>query len=47
MLAFEDEARSLGYDAVRLNVFGGNTRARGLYDSLGYTEIAVAMSKRL
>jgi len=47
MLAFEDEVRSLGYDSVTLNVFGGNTRARGLYGSLGYTEIAVEMRKSL
>jgi len=47
MLAFEDEVRSLGYDSVTLNVFGGNTRARGLYESLGYTEIAVEMRKSL
>ncbi|HEX3331210.1 MAG TPA: GNAT family N-acetyltransferase [Gaiellales bacterium] len=47
MLAFEDEARSLGYDSVKLNVFGTNSRARRLYDSLGYTEIAVEMTKRL
>jgi ribosomal protein S18 acetylase RimI-like enzyme len=47
MLAFEDEARALGHDVVKLNVFGGNTRARGLYRSLGYAEIAVEMTKRL
>ncbi len=47
MLAFEDEARALGYDVVKLNVFGGNARARGLYHSLGYAEAAVEMTKRL
>jgi ribosomal protein S18 acetylase RimI-like enzyme len=47
MLAFEDEVRTLGYDLVKLNVFGGNARARRLYDSLGYTEVAVEMTKRL
>jgi ribosomal protein S18 acetylase RimI-like enzyme len=30
-----------------LNVFGGNTRARGLYRSLGFVETAVHMQKRL
>jgi len=47
MLAFEDEVRSLGYGSVKLSVFGGNARARALYASLGYTEIAVEMTKRL
>jgi ribosomal protein S18 acetylase RimI-like enzyme len=47
MLAFEDEARALGYDLVKLNVFGGNAPARRLYDSLGYAEVAVEMMKRL
>jgi ribosomal protein S18 acetylase RimI-like enzyme len=30
---------------LRLNVFGGNEPARGLYRSLGYREDAVSMSK--
>ncbi len=47
MLLAEDEARRRGFDRVALNVFGGNTVARGLYRSLGYEEDAVAMSKRL
>jgi ribosomal protein S18 acetylase RimI-like enzyme len=47
MLFAEAEARRRGLDRVALNVFGGNTVARGLYLSLGYEENAVAMSKRV
>lgn len=47
MLAFEDEARALGYDVVKLNVFGGNAVARRLYHALGYTDVAVEMTKGL
>ena len=47
MLALEDEARRLGYDELRLNVFGHNQVARGLYRSLGYAEVAVEMQKQL
>lgn len=47
MLALEDEVRRLGYDGVTLNVWGGNATARGLYDSLGYVELAVSMRKQL
>ena len=47
MLLAEDEARAHGLDSVSLNVFGGNTVARGLYTSLGYSEQAVAMRKEL
>jgi ribosomal protein S18 acetylase RimI-like enzyme len=43
----EDEAQRLGIAKVALNVFGGNEVARGLYLSLGYTETAVHMEKRL
>ncbi|MFL5961162.1 MAG: GNAT family N-acetyltransferase [Gaiellaceae bacterium] len=45
MLLAEEEARQRGLPRVALNVFGGNTVARGLYRSLGYQENAVAMSK--
>ena len=45
MLFAEDEARRRGLDRVALNVFGGNAVARRLYQSLGYEENAVAMSK--
>ena len=47
MLALEDEARRLGIGEIRLNVFGGNDVARGLYRSLGYGEAAVEMTKRV
>ena len=47
MLFAEDEARRRGLDRVALNVFGRNTVARRLYQSLGYEENAVAMSKTL
>lgn len=47
MLLAEEEARRRGLSRVALNVFGGNAVARGLYQSLGYVETAVLMSKRL
>jgi RimJ/RimL family protein N-acetyltransferase len=36
-----------GLDRIELNVFGHNERARGLYRSLGYDELAVLMGKTL
>jgi RimJ/RimL family protein N-acetyltransferase len=47
MILLEAEARSLGHGRIELNVFGGNAVARGLYSSLGYSEIAVYMGKEL
>jgi ribosomal protein S18 acetylase RimI-like enzyme len=47
MLALEDEVRKHGLKRISLNVFGGNTVARGLYTSLGYAESAVWMTKGL
>lgn len=47
MLLAEQIARSRGLDRIELNVFGGNTVARGLYSSLGYLERAVSMAKDL
>ena len=47
MLALEEEVRRLGYDALGLNVWGGNEVARGLYRSLGFAEVSVGMKKRL
>ena len=47
MLAFEEEARALGFSSVGLNVFGHNEVARHLYESLGYAEIARQMTKPL
>ena len=47
MEALEPLARSLGYDAIRLHVFGDNTVARGLYRAVGYEETDVTMVKRI
>jgi ribosomal protein S18 acetylase RimI-like enzyme len=47
MRAAEDEARRLGVDTIRLHVFGHNTRARPLYDKLGYEPTNIMMSKTL
>ncbi len=47
MLALEAEARTLGFDHLTLNVWGGNEVARGLYASLGYVEESVHMRKSL
>ena len=47
MVFAEAEAQRLGIAKVALNVFGGNEVARGLYLSLGYTETAVHMEKRV
>jgi ribosomal protein S18 acetylase RimI-like enzyme len=38
MAAAESWATGLGYRRMSLNVFATNTRARGLYDRLGYGE---------
>ena len=45
MTALEDVVRSLGFDGIGLNVWGGNAVARGLYLSLGYAEESVHMRK--
>ena len=47
MVALEPLARSLGYDAIRLHVFGHNAVARHLYESLGYGTTDLMMLKRL
>lgn len=47
MLAGEDECRRLGHKHLDLNVFGDNTTAIGLYDSLGYAVISQQMRKEL
>jgi ribosomal protein S18 acetylase RimI-like enzyme len=47
MLAAEDVALRAGVDAMSLNVFGPNTWARHLYDSLGYEVTSVQMRKPL
>ncbi len=43
----EDEARARGIGRIELNVFGGNTVARGLYRSMGYIETSTQMAKVL
>jgi ribosomal protein S18 acetylase RimI-like enzyme len=47
MEALEPLARSLGYDAIRLHVFGDNAIARRLYRAAGYAETDVTMMKRI
>ena len=47
MLAAEEECRRLGYTQLDLNVFGDNTTAIALYDSLGYAVISQQMRKDL
>jgi GNAT superfamily N-acetyltransferase len=47
MLLAEDEARRRGFERINLNVFAGNAVARSLYESLGYEERSVYMSKSL
>jgi len=47
MEALEPLASSLGYDTIRLHVFGHNAVARSLYQSLGYLETDVQMEKGL
>jgi ribosomal protein S18 acetylase RimI-like enzyme len=47
MLAGEEECRHRGYAHLDLNVFGNNTTAISLYDSLGYQVTAQQMRKPL
>lgn len=47
MLAAEEAAGALGATVMRLNVFGHNTAAIRLYESLGYTVASAAMQRRL
>ena len=47
MRAMENEVRSAGLTAVRLQVFGNNSVARSLYQKLGYIETNVVMAKDL
>jgi ribosomal protein S18 acetylase RimI-like enzyme len=47
MELFEDEVRRNGGRELELNVFGGNTVARNLYRSMGYSESSVHMTKTL
>lgn len=43
----EQWASERGAHEIALNVFGGNSVARGLYKSLGYAESAVQMAKQI
>lgn len=47
MEALHDAARELGATTISLNVFGHNTAAIGLYDSLGYAVTAQQMRRDL
>ncbi|MFE7595346.1 GNAT family N-acetyltransferase [Kitasatospora sp. NPDC057512] len=47
MLLGEEYARAQGAHTLGLSVFGFNTGARGLYESLGYETASVKMLKRL
>ncbi len=47
MVRAEEWARARGARRLALNVFGYNTVARGLYQSLGYEESAIRMLKEL
>ena len=45
--ALEALVRALGYDAIRLHVFGDNDIAPHLYRAGGYSETDVSMIQRL
>ncbi len=47
MLAAENIGRQEGWSEIGLNVFGPNTRARTLYESLGYLVVNTNMAKPL
>lgn len=47
MLLAESHVRSRGGSALALNVFGFNTAARTLYESLGYETTSLQMRKPL
>lgn len=47
MEALHDAARELGATSIALNVFGHNTTAISLYDSLGYAVTAQQMKRDL
>ena len=47
LLALEQLALDLGYDAIGLHVFGANTVARELYLTSGYIETDVSMVKAI
>ncbi|WP_411731667.1 hypothetical protein [Paeniglutamicibacter sp.] len=47
MLLAEQKAKSAGAVELGLNVFGYNTGARKLYESLGYEPPSIRMAKPL
>lgn len=47
MLRAEEVLRAAGYTVIQLSVFGFNSGARALYDSLGYGVIGTTMAKPL
>lgn len=47
MLAGEEECRRRGFEHLELNVFGNNSTAIALYDSLGYVVTSQQMRKTL
>lgn len=47
MLALEVAVKPLGADHINLSVFGANTTAINLYQSLGYQPVAINMRKEL
>ncbi len=47
MLAAEEHGRQAGASSIRLHVFGDNTTARRLYESLGYEATNIHMAKPL
>lgn len=47
MLALEEKARELGLSRLALHVFAHNRPARALYESLGYQDKSVNMTKTL
>jgi GNAT superfamily N-acetyltransferase len=47
MLLAEEAAREAGAKTLGLNVFGRNTVARNLYESLGYSTLAIQMQKEV
>lgn len=47
MRAAEEWARDAGYESLALNVFGFNTVARSLYESMGFETTSLQMRKAL
>ena len=47
LLSLEQQVKVLGFDMIRLHVFGHNRAARALYEKMGYVATNVTMAKRL